>query len=187
MRRFRFIHRGADVATDGGRKEPEELLLELDGSRCVFVRGGREETAVISRLADGRLSLLFVDGRQVCGRVQASLAGPGREVEVVTGSSRRKISLADPLRDRIAHARESGAGAASEEEIRALMPGRVVEVQASEGKRVAPGDLILVLEAMKMQNEIRSTSGGTVLRVGVERGAAVEGGALLAVIRSNNG
>ncbi len=188
MRRFRFIHRGADAAADGGKESPEELVLELDGSRCRFIdRSGRAQSAEASRLADGRLSLLFDDGRQLCGRVRLGLAGPipGAEVEVVTGSSRRKISLADPLRDRIAHAREERAGEASEEEIRALMPGRVVEVQTSEGKRVEAGALILVLEAMKMQNEIRCTSPGTVRRVSVKSGAAVEGGALLAVIDSD--
>src|SRR5262244_513149 len=150
MRRFRFIHRGPDAAADGGRGGPEELVLELDGSRCRFVdaNGGRTESAGVSRLADGRLSLLFDDGRQLCGRVRSlSTAGAGSEVEVVTGSARRKIALADPLRDRIAHARESGAGEESDEEIRALMPGRVVEIQASEGQRVAAGALILVLEA----------------------------------------
>jgi biotin carboxyl carrier protein len=178
MRRFRFIHRGAEG--------PEELLLELDGSRCRFIDGGAQtRSAEASRLADGRLSLLFDDGRQLCGRVRLTGVVPGGEVEVVTGSSRRKISLADPLRDRIAHAREDRAGEASEEEIRALMPGRVVEVQAAEGQRVEAGALILVLEAMKMQNEIRCTSPGTVRSVSVESGAAVEGGALLAVIHSD--
>lgn len=184
MRRFRFVHRGADG--------PEELLLELEGSRCRFVDGsGRTKSAEASRLPDGRLSLLFDDGRQVCGRVRPGFNGAGTvrggEVEVVTGSSRRKVSLADPLRDRVAHAREDRAGEASEEEIRALMPGRVVEVQASEGQRVEAGALILVLEAMKMQNEIRCTSAGTVRRIGVQPGAAVDGGALLAVVRSDKG
>jgi len=180
MRRFRFIHRGIDGL--------EELLLELDGSGCRFVDGaGASRNAIVSRLADGRLSLLFDDGRQVCGRVLAAGAGAAAasEVEVVTGSSRRKIRLADPLRDRIAHAREERTGEASEEQIRALMPGRVVEVQASEGQRVEAGTLILVLEAMKMQNEIRCTKGGTVRRIAAERGTAVEGGALLAVIQSD--
>jgi biotin carboxyl carrier protein len=181
MRRFRFIHRGNDG--------PEELLLELEGSDCRFVDGaGTVRSAVASKLGDGRVSLLFDDGRQVCGRVRAASAVAGAtesEVEVVTGSSRRKIALADPLRDRIAHAREERAGEASEEEIRALMPGRVVEVQASEGQRVEAGTLILVLEAMKMQNEIRCKTGGTVGRIAAERGTAVEGGALLATIRAD--
>jgi biotin carboxyl carrier protein len=174
MRVFRFIHRGPEG--------PEEMRLELDGSRCLFSDGGSAQSAVVSRLADGRLSLLFEDGRQICGRVEPGANG---EVEVVTASSRRKIAIAEPLRDRIAHARETQRGEDSGEEIRALMPGRVVEVQAAEGQEVAAGALILVLEAMKMQNEIRCSSAGTVLRIVAQPGIAVEGGALLAVIRSD--
>ena len=118
MRVFRFIHRGPEAT--------EEVRLELDGSRIVFSDGGSARSAVVSRLADGRLSLLFEDGRQICGRAEP---GPNGEVEVVTGASRRRIALAEPLRDRIAHAREAQKGDDSDEEIRALMPGRVVEVQ----------------------------------------------------------
>ena len=52
MRRFRFIHRVADAAADGGKESPEELLLELDGSRCRFVDGsGGTQSAEVSRLA----------------------------------------------------------------------------------------------------------------------------------------
>lgn len=173
MRRFRFIHRGS-----GG---PEELALELSGSRCVFERGAETEGAAVSRLPDGRLCLLFDDGRQVCGRVE-----PGEDglVDVVTSGGHRTIAIAEPLRDRLAHSREAGAGESGEEEIRALMPGRVVEVQVAVGQQVAAGALILVLEAMKMQNEIRSSRAGRVLRIGVASGAAVDGGTVLAVIQS---
>jgi biotin carboxyl carrier protein len=173
MRRFRFIYRG----TNG----PEELEIELEGSRCVLFRGGTPSSAAAVRLPDGRLSLLLDDGRQICGRVRLASEG---EVEVVSGSDPRKIALADPLRDRIAHATQSEAGTTEDEEIRALMPGRVVEVSVEQGQRVASGELVLVLEAMKMQNEIRSSGGGTVVRICVEPGKPVEGGSLLAVIRS---
>ncbi|MEP6992894.1 MAG: biotin/lipoyl-containing protein [Acidobacteriota bacterium] len=173
MRRFTFIHRGS--------ADPEEIAISLEGSRRVLTRGGKSEGAAVARLGDGRLSLLLDDGRQICGRV---LPGPDGVAEVVTGNSRDKISLAEPLRDRIAHAIEAGVGGPAEEEIRALMPGRVVEVHVAEGNRVASGALILVLEAMKMQNEIRTSRSGTVARICVEAGKAVDGGSLLAVIRS---
>ena len=65
------------------------------------------------------------------------------------------------------------------------MPGRVVEVAVAAGDRVEPRSLLLVLEAMKMQNEIRCARGGLVTRVAVEAGKAVEGGALLAVVRQD--
>jgi biotin carboxyl carrier protein len=62
------------------------------------------------------------------------------------------------------------------------MPGRVVEVSVAPGDSVPPGGLLLVLEAMKMQNEIRSARGGRVARVEVVAGRPVEGGARLVVL-----
>ena len=83
------------------------------------------------------------------------------------------------------HAGEQAGGHTGEEEIRALMPGRVVEVAVAVGGRVEAKSLLLVLEAMKMQNEIRCARAGIVIRLAVEAGKAVEGGALLAVIRQD--
>jgi len=171
MRRLTFVHR-----SEGG---PEEIRIALDGSHCRFTLAGHEESAEVVRLPDGRLSLLFEDGRQVCGRI---LPRPDGEVEVFTRGSRRRIALAEPLRDRLAHASGNGAGGDGAEDVRALMPGRVVEVAVAPGDTVPPGGLLLVLEAMKMQNEIRATRGGRVARVEVVAGRPVEGGARLVVL-----
>ena len=73
----------------------------------------------------------------------------------------RRIALAEPLQDRLAHAGDEGAGPRRDEEVRALMPGRVVEVAVTVGARVPAGALLLVLEAMKMQNEIRAAAPGS--------------------------
>jgi biotin carboxyl carrier protein len=163
-------------------KAPEEIAVELDGARYTLSRDGAVGVAQVTRLPDGRLSLILEDGRQICGRVRP--AGDG-EVEISTAAGRRRIALAEPLRDRIAHASASGTDT-GDEQIRALMPGRVVQVAVSAGDRVLPGALLLVLEAMKMQNEIRTVRGGTVLRVDVEPGKTVDGGAPLAVVRSED-
>jgi biotin carboxyl carrier protein len=64
-------------------------------------------------------------------------------------------------------------------EIRAQIPGRVVEVRVAAGDRIDPGTTLLVLEAMKMQNEIRADSPGTVTKVECAPGQTVETGALL--------
>jgi biotin carboxyl carrier protein len=174
VRRATLIYRG-----DSG---PEELSLELASGGARLRRGESEERVETARLCDGRFSLLFGDGRQVCGRVLPAVR-PG-EVELVTGRGHFRISIADPLQDRLAHSVTEGAGEEEDEEVRALMPGRIVEVAVVEGERVPAGGLLLVLEAMKMQNEIRSARGGTVARVAVEPGKAVEGGALMAVLKS---
>jgi pyruvate carboxylase subunit B len=68
--------------------------------------------------------------------------------------------------------------------IRAPMPGRVLRIEVAHGDRVAQGTGLVVLEAMKMENEIRSPGAGTVQAVLVEPGAAVEKGAPLVEIIS---
>jgi len=63
--------------------------------------------------------------------------------------------------------------------IRSPMPGRVVQVLVSEGQSVNAGQGVVVLEAMKMENEVRARAAGVVARVHVAAGAAVEGNAPL--------
>jgi hypothetical protein len=171
MRHVRFIHRGASG--------PEEVVIGLDGPRCVITLDGRDEEGEAVRLPDGRLSLLFDGGRQICGRLRPGKDG---EVEISSGSGVRRIALAEPLRDRLAHLGGPAARDGGDEEVRALMPGRVVEVAVAPGDDVEAGALLLVLEAMKMQNEIRATHAGRVLRVDVEAGKPVDGGAPLVVL-----
>jgi biotin carboxyl carrier protein len=171
MRSYRFVHRGPAGA--------EEIVVERDGARCVVTRGGRSVGGQLRELPDGRVSLLLDDGRQLCGRVRA--AGEGA-VEVSSGGTRRELALADPLHDRLAHAPGGGGADAGEAEVRALMPGRVLEVAVEAGQSVEAGALLLVLEAMKMQNEIRAPRSGTLTRVEARPGTAVEGGTLLATI-----
>ena len=61
----------------------------------------------------------------------------------------------------------------------APMPGRVVRVLAEKGQEVKPGDGLVVIEAMKMENELKAETGGIVSRIHVAPGQAVEKGALL--------
>lgn len=75
-------------------------------------------------------------------------------------------------------ARTAGAGA----EVRAPMPGKVVRVLRGEGDPVRAGEGVLVLEAMKMQNEIRSPADGVVATMRVASGASLAGGESLFVV-----
>ena len=62
------------------------------------------------------------------------------------------------------------------------MPGKVVAVKASVGQAVKKGEVVLVLEAMKMENEIMAPHDGTITAVSVTKGTAVESGTLLCTI-----
>ena len=67
-------------------------------------------------------------------------------------------------------------------EIRAIIPGRIVAVSVVPGDEVTPGQALLVVEAMKMQNELRAPRGGTVVSVPAGDGATVELGDVLVVL-----
>ena len=72
----------------------------------------------------------------------------------------------------------TGAG----EVITAPMPGNILKVNVTQGQAVKEGDLLIVLEAMKMENEIFSPVSGTVIQVLVQRGATVDTDAAMVVI-----
>ena len=62
------------------------------------------------------------------------------------------------------------------------MPGNILKINVTQGQKVNEGDVIMVLEAMKMENEIVATRSGTIAQIAVSKGAVVETGAVLAVI-----
>lgn len=68
---------------------------------------------------------------------------------------------------------------AKKQDVKTSMPGRIVKVLVSEGERVEEGQPILVLEAMKMQNEIKAPQSGTVIKISPKTGDSVEAGSLL--------
>ena len=70
-------------------------------------------------------------------------------------------------------------GAAGATKVTAPMPGTILSVNVSVGQQVADGQAVVVLEAMKMENEIPAPCAGTVASIEVEKGATVETGAVL--------
>jgi biotin carboxyl carrier protein len=118
---------------------------------------GRE----LSIRVDGHAFELAIEGDLPAFRV--ALRGRTIPVRVET---ERTHSAQDAVRSR---------GANRETSIRSPMPGRVVKVLVSEGDAVQAGQGLVVLEAMKMENEVRARSAGVVARIWVVAGAAVEG------------
>ncbi len=105
--------------------------------------------------------------------------------EVVVEGWRIDVEIEPERRAVLRERARRGAGAASRGgpvEVRAIIPGRVVAVFVSPGDDVEAGQQILVVEAMKMQNELRAPREGSVERVGVAVGDTIEVGDLLVVI-----
>ena len=95
------------------------------------------------------------------------------EIEEMTGAP-----AAAPVAAAPAAPAASGAG----ESITSPMPGNILAVNVSNGSAVKKGDVLMILEAMKMENEIMAPRDGKVTAVAVTKGAAVESGALLCTI-----
>ena len=77
---------------------------------------------------------------------------------------------------------KTAGGAAGSVEINAPMPGKILDVKAQPGASVSRGDVVLVLEAMKMENEVVAPQDGTIASINVNVGDMVEAGALLATL-----
>lgn len=95
--------------------------------------------------------------------------------EITLGGSNVTVEIIDPLALRRRREDDAGSGGM----IKALMPGRVTRILVAEGDTVRKGTGLLILEAMKMENEIQAPADGTVDRIFVSAGQTVEGGAEL--------
>ena len=118
------------------------------------------------------------------GKIFQAFVSPQRKAgdpfQVQIGRHSLNIKLFDPKRLRVTGGNaEHGDGAA---EIRTAMPGKVVRVLVEKGAAVEKGDGVLVVEAMKMQNELKSPKAGTIKDIRVEEGSTVAAGDVLAVI-----
>jgi biotin carboxyl carrier protein len=120
----------------------------------------------------------------VIGRLRPGTLGSTR-VEVVVRGWRFEFEVLPEerlrLRERAVRVGASTIGAASGD-VRAMIPGRVVSVSVAAGDTVRTGQPLLVVEAMKMQNEVRAPSDGVVGRVAVGIGDSVEQGDILVAL-----
>lgn len=94
---------------------------------------------------------------------------------VSTAHGSGPVEVADPLTHLAAQTR-GGKGGRRRQTVKAYMPGRVVTLLVQEGQEVTTGQGILVLEAMKMENEIRAEHDGTVTKIHAQPGQAVDTG-----------
>jgi len=118
----------------------------------------------------------WIEGTRV---VPASVEGTPPKVTVIL---RAATVGAEVAAARVAIAGNERAAAAGPASVRAPIPGRVVRLLVKAGDVVAAGAGLVVLEAMKMENEIRAPGAGTVSEVRCTEGAAVEGGQVLVML-----
>jgi biotin carboxyl carrier protein len=161
------------LTLNGGPEHSIEILSPAPA--CVFRLGdGPERSAQVEIPEPGVYSVLL-DGRSYEARVEEH---PGLLVVVIDGY-RFEIDVRDPRRFR---RRSGAAGAGGIHTVSAPMPGKVVRVLAAPGDAVEAGQGLLVVEAMKMQNEMKAPRSGKVASISAKEGATVVAGEVLATI-----
>ena len=118
----------------------------------------------------------FAAGREASGIVRREVVVDGWRIEVELESERRAS-----LRERARRGR-AGTARGGPTEVHAIIPGVVVSVSVAPGDAVVAGQQLLVVEAMKMQNELRAPRDGIVTRVAVGAGVTIEVGDILLVL-----
>ena len=157
----------------GGKPHRLELEKTADGWQCRLDGQTVPIDAVIPRR--DVLSLL-VDGHSY----EIKREQTATDLHMWVGSTRFAVELHDPrsLRSR----QKSAADEKGPRKIVAPMPGRVVRVLVAEHSEVEAGQGVVVVEAMKMQNEIKSPKKGVVKKLSATPGAAVNPGDVLAIV-----
>jgi biotin carboxyl carrier protein len=166
------------VATVNGRSRK---VTVVGGGRCrVTVDDGTFE--VDARRPTVGLVSLLIDGVSHLADVTAT--DDGWLVDVAGATY--VVAIEDHARH-VIRARGGTSASASGQIIKAPMPGKVTHVAVAPGDRVERGDTVVVIEAMKMQNEFKATVAGTVAEIRVQPGQAINAGDVLVLITAASG
>lgn len=161
-------HQGRSTRIKVAEPSPGQFVVDLDGReyRVDFLEPQKN---IFSLIIDGRSFEVDVDAPEASDRYDVMIKGDLYEVEVV---DEKRQKLAGKLRQ----------GASGRQDLKSPMAGNVRKVLAHPGDRVHPGQVLLVLEAMKMQNEIKCPIEGVVASMSAREGVAVAAGDPLCVV-----
>ena len=155
-----------------GRSVPVEVREEVDGRFAVTVDGQR--LSVDAREAGRGFLSLLVDGQSHT----AAALRQGDGWAVVIGRDAFAVDLLEASR----HVGSAPRAATGPARLKAPMPGKIVRLLAAVGAPVEAGQGLVVMEAMKMENELRAPRAGQLRELGVQEGQTVETGHLIAVV-----
>lgn len=149
--------------------EDKQFLVEIIDEKHVSVDGKVYEVDFESVSGQPVYSLI-VDGKSHEGYV----AQGDDNWQVLLRGRLYPITVEDEREKRLRSAAGGGVAEAGEFHLRAPMPGLVIAIPAEEGQSIRKGQVLLILESMKMQNELKAPRDGTVGRIRVKPGETVE-------------
>jgi biotin carboxyl carrier protein len=170
-----------DVTVNGRPWRVAVEPAEERGRFHVSVKG-RRRVFDASWIDAETLSLIAADASRRVQEVGVRSVEGGQLQVVLATKSFRVTAVAEGQSGSARRAETVSGGRDGRQTIVASMPGRVVRLIVSAGDRVSAGQAVVVVEAMKMENEMRSPKDGIVREVNIEEGAAVEAGTVLVVI-----
>jgi biotin carboxyl carrier protein len=159
----------------GAQGEPVEVTSLGDSRYAVTYKGVRHELESLV-LPHGAVSLL-IDSESYAVEFEEA----GDEVRVLVKGQVTRVDVADERKLRL-RAATAGFTVEGKQTVSAPMPGKVVKVFVKVGDEVTEGQGVVVVEAMKMENELKAPKAGKVIEVAAKEGTAVENGAKLVVI-----
>jgi biotin carboxyl carrier protein len=161
-----------------------QVSVEREGDVYRVSFGGRSHVVDLARVDRSTLSLIFAGDEAASHEVAiAERLEPGEfEVHLRAGVVYARLDGRSGARRRRAAGIDPFSAAAGEQDIVAPMPGKVVKVLVAPGDQVAVRQGLVVVEAMKMENELRSPKDGRVKDVRVQQGMSVEAGRVLVVV-----
>ena len=151
-----------------------EIEVEVDGDLVTV--GGTTRTASLRPIPGTSLRQLTIDGRPT---LLAARSGGRGQWSLGLGGDRWEVEVLDERTRHLRSLTTAGDRARVPATLRAPMPGLVVRVMVETGQKVAAGTGLVVLEAMKMENELKAPAAGTVSLIRTQAGAAVEKGQVL--------
>lgn len=157
-------------------------VVEIEDGGLIRV-GGEEFHADLRRIGGEDLYSLLVDNQSFEVHVQETERNGFRVMVSGQGYEGYEARVIDERTYRLSQSRGGLAGGAVDSAIKAPIPGLIVKVNVNEGDEVQAGQSVVILEAMKMQNELRAPRKGTVATVKVKAGDSVNQGATLVTLQ----
>ena len=161
----------------GNRIAEGELISKVGNCVRMSIDGKVLDLDVM--MAENGVCSILMDG--VSYNAELIRAEGGKSYTVNTAFASLPVEILDAKAKLLSARRKEGER--QEDRIVALMPGKVVKVMAAEGDRLAAGDTVLVIEAMKMETNIIAREGGVVERIYVSEGQQVKAGEMVAKLK----
>ena len=155
----------------------QEYTIEIDHENQIRV-DGQLYSVDFHQLTEGGILSLLLNNRSL----EAIVEERDQAWEVLIQGELYTVQVQDERAYRLAKARGSTAEVTGEATVKSPMPGLIIAVLVEEGQIVQKGEQIIILESMKMENELRSPRAGLVKQVMIEPGASVEKDQLLVSI-----